>query len=253
MKIQEADAKTLLVAQGLPVPDWEVAHTVPEARAAAERILGGRRQRGRDQGPGPRRRARQGRRREARLERRRGRDGRRGDPRHGHQGHHGPQGPRRGGGRHRPRVLHVGGPRSRRAAHPADGLGRGRRRDRAGRGRPPGGDHPAPRRPAPRPARLPGPRVRVRDGPRRPPQGGRRHRQGPRPDDARLRRRPGRDQPAGDRPRDAAPTARASSAWSASTPRSRSTTRHSPAIPASRRCATPTRRTPPIARRARRA
>ena len=39
MKIQEADAKTLLVAQGLPVPDWEVAHTVPEARAAAERIL----------------------------------------------------------------------------------------------------------------------------------------------------------------------------------------------------------------------
>src|SRR6478736_4470109 len=41
VKIQEADAKTLLVAQGLPVPDWEVAHTVPEARAAAERILGG--------------------------------------------------------------------------------------------------------------------------------------------------------------------------------------------------------------------
>ena len=39
MKIQEADAKTLLVAQGLPVPDWEVAHTVLEARAAAERIL----------------------------------------------------------------------------------------------------------------------------------------------------------------------------------------------------------------------
>ncbi|MEA2612023.1 MAG: succinyl-CoA synthetase beta subunit, partial [Chloroflexota bacterium] len=40
VKIQEADAKTLLVAQGLPVPGWEVAHTVPEARAAAERILG---------------------------------------------------------------------------------------------------------------------------------------------------------------------------------------------------------------------
>ena len=39
MKIQEADAKSLLVAQGLPVPDWEVAHTVAEARAAAERIL----------------------------------------------------------------------------------------------------------------------------------------------------------------------------------------------------------------------
>lgn len=41
MKIQEADAKSLLVAQGLPVPDWDVAHTVPEARAAAERILAG--------------------------------------------------------------------------------------------------------------------------------------------------------------------------------------------------------------------
>jgi succinyl-CoA synthetase beta subunit len=41
VKIQEADAKSLLVAQGLPVPAWDVAHTVPEARAAAERILAG--------------------------------------------------------------------------------------------------------------------------------------------------------------------------------------------------------------------
>ena len=40
VKIQEADAKTLLVAQGLPVPAWEVARTVAEARAAAERFLG---------------------------------------------------------------------------------------------------------------------------------------------------------------------------------------------------------------------
>ena len=39
MKIQEADAKSLLVAQGLPVPDWEVAHTVDEAREAARRFL----------------------------------------------------------------------------------------------------------------------------------------------------------------------------------------------------------------------
>ena len=39
MKLQEADAKSLLVAQGLPVPVWEVAHTAPEARAAAERFL----------------------------------------------------------------------------------------------------------------------------------------------------------------------------------------------------------------------
>ena len=39
MKIQEADAKTLLVAQGLPVPDWEVARTADEARVAAERFF----------------------------------------------------------------------------------------------------------------------------------------------------------------------------------------------------------------------
>jgi succinyl-CoA synthetase beta subunit len=41
VKIQEADAKSLLVQQGLPVPDWAVAHTVPAARAAAERFLAG--------------------------------------------------------------------------------------------------------------------------------------------------------------------------------------------------------------------
>jgi succinyl-CoA synthetase beta subunit len=39
VKIQEADAKSLLVAQGLPVPAWEVAHTAAEAREAAERFL----------------------------------------------------------------------------------------------------------------------------------------------------------------------------------------------------------------------
>ncbi|CAN5490158.1 ADP-forming succinate--CoA ligase subunit beta [soil metagenome] len=38
MKLQEADAKSLLVAQGLPVPAWDVAHTVAEARAATERF-----------------------------------------------------------------------------------------------------------------------------------------------------------------------------------------------------------------------
>jgi len=37
VKLQEADAKGLLVAQGLPVPPWSVAHTPTEARAAAER------------------------------------------------------------------------------------------------------------------------------------------------------------------------------------------------------------------------
>jgi len=39
VKIQEADAKSLLVAQGLPVPAWEVAHTVEEARAGADRFF----------------------------------------------------------------------------------------------------------------------------------------------------------------------------------------------------------------------
>ena len=39
MKIQEADAKSLLLAQGLPVPAWEVAHTPAEARAAAVRMI----------------------------------------------------------------------------------------------------------------------------------------------------------------------------------------------------------------------
>ncbi|MDQ3553903.1 MAG: succinate--CoA ligase subunit beta, partial [Chloroflexota bacterium] len=39
MKIQEADAKSLLVAQGLPVPPWAVARTAADARAAAERLF----------------------------------------------------------------------------------------------------------------------------------------------------------------------------------------------------------------------
>ena len=39
MKIQEADAKGLLLAQGLPVPAWSVARTPAEARGAAESIL----------------------------------------------------------------------------------------------------------------------------------------------------------------------------------------------------------------------
>jgi succinyl-CoA synthetase beta subunit len=39
VKIQEADAKSLLVAQGLPVPAWAVAHTATEAGAAAQRFI----------------------------------------------------------------------------------------------------------------------------------------------------------------------------------------------------------------------
>jgi len=41
VKIQEADAKRLLLAQGLPVPPWEVARSAADARAAAERMLAG--------------------------------------------------------------------------------------------------------------------------------------------------------------------------------------------------------------------
>jgi succinyl-CoA synthetase beta subunit len=39
VKIQEADAKSLLVAQGLPVPAWAVATTPDEAATAARRFL----------------------------------------------------------------------------------------------------------------------------------------------------------------------------------------------------------------------
>ena len=39
MKIQEADAKSLLLAQGLPVPGWEVVRSAPAARQAAERAF----------------------------------------------------------------------------------------------------------------------------------------------------------------------------------------------------------------------
>jgi succinyl-CoA synthetase beta subunit len=39
VKIQEADAKSLLLAQGLPVPTWEVARTPLEVRTAAEKLF----------------------------------------------------------------------------------------------------------------------------------------------------------------------------------------------------------------------
>ncbi len=39
MKIQEADAKSLMLAQGLPVPPWEVARNPDEVKAAAERFF----------------------------------------------------------------------------------------------------------------------------------------------------------------------------------------------------------------------
>jgi succinyl-CoA synthetase beta subunit len=39
VKIQEADAKSLLLAQGLPVPPWEVARTADQVKAAAGRCF----------------------------------------------------------------------------------------------------------------------------------------------------------------------------------------------------------------------
>jgi succinyl-CoA synthetase beta subunit len=39
VKLQEADAKSLLDAQGLPVPPWAVAHDIEEARTAADAYL----------------------------------------------------------------------------------------------------------------------------------------------------------------------------------------------------------------------
>jgi succinyl-CoA synthetase beta subunit len=39
VKIQEADAKSLMLAQGLPVPQWKVARTPAEVEAAARRFL----------------------------------------------------------------------------------------------------------------------------------------------------------------------------------------------------------------------
>jgi succinyl-CoA synthetase beta subunit len=39
VKIQEADAKSLLRAQGLPVPGWELARTPAQVREAAERLF----------------------------------------------------------------------------------------------------------------------------------------------------------------------------------------------------------------------
>ncbi len=219
MKIQEADAKSLLAAQGLPVPAWEVARTAAEARAAAERVfaagaskvvikaqvlVGGRGKAGGVQLAADAEAA-------ERIAAR--------HPVDDDQGHPGPQGPRRGSRRHRQGVLPLGPHRPRREAGPRHGLGRGRRRDRGGRGLASRGDRPGPRSPVPRPRRPPGSSDGLRPRPRRPRQGIRGHRDRPRPDDAGIRRRPRRGQPARDRPRDRGRRRRPSSGSSASTPR----------------------------------
>ena len=150
MKIQEADAKTLLVAQGLPVPDWAVAHTVDEARAAAERFLaagadavvvkaqvlvGGR---GKAGGVKLARSADEAADVASAIL---GMD---------IKGMTVRKVLVAAGGRHRQGVLPLGRARPRRRADPADGLGRRRRRDRTGRRGEPGGDRPRPCRSAAR-------------------------------------------------------------------------------------------------------
>ena len=82
------------------------------------------------------------------------------------------------------------------------------------------------------------------------PEGRGRHRDRARPDDARLRRRPGRDQPAGDRPRDG-PDGTVAERLVCLDAKVTLDDSALPATPSSRSCATPTRRTRPTARRAR--
>ena len=202
VKIQEADAKSLLLAQGLPVPPWAVAHTVPEARAAAGRFLG--------EGASAVVIKAQV------LVGGRGKAG-------GVKLADDEEAAERVAGE----ILGMeikGIPVRKVLVAPAADIVReyymSAVLDRAARRillmgsaeggveieqvarRPARGDRPPPRRPDAGAARLPGSCIRLRHGSRRPPQGCGRDRQGPRPDDARLRRRPRRDQSAGDRSRD---------------------------------------------------
>ena len=253
MKIQEADAKSLLLAQGLPVPGWEVARSAPAARQAAERafaagagqvvvkaqvLVGGRGKAGGVKLAADADEAEAAARTILGLEIK-------GIP---------------------VRKLLVGPaadivqrvlPRVRSSIASAGGScswARPRAASRSSRSPQANPAAIAPgRTPIPtsacstgRPASWPsrsasaGPPARRLRG----------DRQGPGADDGRQRRRPRRDQPAGDRARGGRRRQRRSSAWPASTPRSPSTTRPSSATRASRRCATSTRRIRSIARRA---
>ncbi len=245
MKIQEADAKSLLIAQGLPVPGYEVARTTADARAAAERILAGGAEQvvikaqvlvgGRGKAGGVRLAATPAE-AEAVAGAILGMDIK------GITVRKVLVAPAR---RHRPRVLPRGGPRPGSPADPPHGLGRGRRRDRAGRRRAARGDRQDPRSSAPRTPRLAGPPDGVRPRSRGPPEGGRRHRQGSRPDDDGLRRGPRRGEPARHRPLRRCRRVGDLHASSASMRRSPSTTRPSDATRGWRSSATSTRRTRP--------
>ena len=233
VKIQEADAKSLLVAQGLPVPPGRSPAPPPRPAPRPNGSSPPGARAGRDQGPGARRRPGQGRRRQARRLGRRGRGGRRADPRHGDQGHH-----RSARCSSRPAAdivkeyyLSAVLDRAERP-DPAHGLGRGRRGDRAGRGRA------TPMRSSTVHADplLGLPDYQARELAFAMGFGGHLKAavaiaKGLVADDARLRRRPRRDQPARGRPRARRRRDARSSGSSASTRRSRSTTRRSPRHP----------------------
>ena len=139
------------------------------ARRRRARSSPSRRRAGRHQGPGPRRRPRQGRRREARRLRRRGAsaspaaDPRAWTSRASRSARCSSGRPRTSSRSSTSRPCSTGP-----TADPADGLGRGRRRDRAGRrGAIPRRSSAVHADPHARAARLPGPRAGLRAGPRR--------------------------------------------------------------------------------------
>ena len=253
MKIQEADAKSLLVAQGLPVPAVggrphgrprrarRPSASSPPAPSAvvikAQVLVGGRGKAG-------------GVKLAATPDEAETVAG--GDPRHGHQGHHGPQGPRR----RRPPTSSASSTCRPCSIGPRGGScswARPRAASRSSRSRSTSPEAIVRHHADPLLGLLD---YQAREfafahGSRRPPQGSGRDRQGPRPDDARVRRRPRRDQPAGDRPRD---RRRRRRRRAPGLPRRQGHARRLRAPPPSRtrgRCAIPTRRIRPTARRAR--
>ena len=136
MKIHEYQGKEIFRKYGVPVPRGYPAFSVDEAVKVAKDAAGPGL---RGQGADPRRRTRQGRRREARALPGRSEDARLADPRHAAQdapdrprGPEGAAAPGRGGRRHQEGAVRRDGRRPRRAARHADGFLRGRHGHRGG-------------------------------------------------------------------------------------------------------------------------
>ena len=134
MDLFEYQGKQYFARFDIPVPSGEVANTVDEAVAAADKIG----YPGRDQGAGAGRRARQSGRHPDRQQRRRSPHPRDQHPRHEHQGTHrpAPVGRKRLG--HRRRILRLVHARPQRQAVSGHDFRQRRRRNRAGRQRRPG-------------------------------------------------------------------------------------------------------------------